>query len=45
MAMGAKPPGEPGAVEPMMISRKKNVATTSITKQENRLYLPGLRSA
>ena len=37
MAIGAKPPGAPGAVEPMITSRKKKLITTSITRQARRL--------
>ena len=38
------PTAAPFDVVPMMTYKKKKVARTSITKQDVRLYLPGLRS-
>ena len=40
----ANPAAAPLEVQPMMMSRKKNVINTSIRKHDVRLYLPGLRS-
>ena len=44
IGMPANPTAAPFDVQPMMISRKKNVISTSIRRHEPRLYLPGLRS-
>src|SRR3954465_14422793 len=40
----AKPTAAPFDVQPMMISRKKNVVSTSIARHEPSEYLPGLSS-
>jgi hypothetical protein len=44
MAIGAKPAGARFDVAPRMISRKKPVRTSSVTKAETSPYLPGERS-
>ena len=44
MGIPANPTAAPFEVVPMMTYKKKKVARTSITKQDVRLYLPGLRS-
>ena len=44
IGMPAKPVAAPFDVVPMMMKRKKKVARNSVTKQDPRAYLPGLRS-
>src|ERR1700745_1070502 len=44
IGMPAKTQAAPFDVQPMMISRKKNVISISINRQDPRPYLPGLRS-
>ena len=43
IGMPANPVAAPFDVVPMMMNRKKNVATISVIKHAARPYLPGLR--